>query len=83
MIRTVVGQLARRFKHPLLMGLFLIAVVFLGSGAVAELADRPTAAGLCGVYAVLMATLGAIGYGIVFCGRLILYVERQYGPTGA
>lgn len=81
MIRKVVSLLAERFKHPVLMGLFVIAAIFLAAGIVAQFDGRELVSGFLGVYAVLFAALGAIGYGALYAGKLVMIAERQYGPA--
>lgn len=81
MIRKLVSLLSDHFKHPVLMGLYVIAATFLVSAAAAQFTGRELVAGFLGVYAVLFAALATIGYGLLFGGRAVMIAERQYGPA--
>jgi hypothetical protein len=81
MIRKLVSMLADRFKHPVLMGLYVIAAVLLVGSVATQFAGRPLLAGFLGVYAVLFAAVGTIGYAVLFLGQLVTTLEQQYGPT--
>lgn len=79
MIRYAVSFLSEHTNHPLLMGLFVIAAVFLAGGAVAGLVfDNNTVEGFMTVYAVMAAAMGAFGYAMVFIAKFGSAILRQY-----
>lgn len=79
MIRYAVSFLTDHTDHPLLMGLFVIAAVFLAGGAVAgQVFDNNTIEGFMTVYAVMAAAMGALGYMMVFIAKFSSMILRQY-----
>ena len=79
MIRYTVGIVADRTAHPLLMGLIILAVIFLLSGVALEFYfARELAAGFMLVYSVMAAALAGLGYAIILVVKLVQRIQRQY-----
>lgn len=79
MIRYAVSFLSEHTDHPLLMGMFVLAAVFLIGGAVSgQVFGNEIIEGFLTVYAVMAAAMGAFGYALVFVARSLSKVLRQY-----
>ena len=79
MIRYAVGIVADRTAHPLLMGLLILAAIFLlGSVTLEFYFARELAAGFFLVYSVMAAALAGIGYAIILVVKLVQRIQRQY-----
>lgn len=82
MFRAVLSRWTDLTNHPLLTALLLAAAVFVVAGLVAQFAmGEPTFAGFMGVYAVLAAFLGGLGYGLLGLSKGISKLRRQFELT--
>lgn len=79
MFRAVLSRWTDLTNHPLLTALLVLSGVFLGAGIVAELAlSEFTAAGFMGVYAVLAAFMGGLGYALLGLSKGISKLRRRF-----
>lgn len=81
MIRRAIGLLTGYADHPLLMGLLISGVLLFAAGGIVEFYRGGETAGWLGIYAVMALTMGLIGYGLVFTGKLVVNYRKQHGVS--
>lgn len=71
-----------RWDHPILMAILAFALTLQLLGFLVELwTDPRPLSGFLMVFAILFATVGLIGYTLVFGFRAFLKIDRKYGLT--
>jgi len=79
MFRLMVRSLTRYFDHPLLMGLLLLAAVFVLVAGVLQFAmEEPFAAAFMAVFATIWAFLGGFGYVALLFSKVVSRIQRQF-----
>lgn len=79
MIRFAVSVLAKYTEHPLLSGLFIISAAFLTVGVISEMVlGDVNLAGFMGVYAVMAAFMGCLGYALIALSKVLFKLQRQF-----
>lgn len=78
MFKYISSVLWSRFEHPLLVSMFLAAGVLLAIGGVIQATGvNDTAAAFFGVYAVMAAAVGVIGYALLYVARYVSIVRER------
>jgi hypothetical protein len=79
MFRAVLSRWTDLTNHPLLTALLLLSAVFLAVGIYAEtFMGELTFAGFMGVYAVLAAFMGGLGYALLGLSKGVSRLRRQF-----
>lgn len=68
MLRYIRSIMADNFDHPLLMGFFIVGVIFGIAGFLVQtlMTNQPIVAAFGGVYALSSIALAAFGYGLLY-----------------
>jgi hypothetical protein len=84
MFGYIASYIGSRTNHPLLMSLFGLAGVFLGSGFIVEsITGNGAAAGFLAIFAILAAFFGFIGYLFLFLARIASRIVESRLYSGA
>lgn len=73
------SAIVSRFKHPMLMALFISAAGFIAVGLVVEqITGNGIASAFFLVYAIMATFLGAMGYGTLLAAKLAKKFQRRF-----
>lgn len=80
MLRYTLSLVTKHSEHPLLASLFVLAALFVaGSVVLSQYPEHNVVSGFLGIYAIMMASMGALGYGALFLARTFSKVQRMRG----
>ena len=86
-MKSIRETLSKRFEHPLLASILLLSVGLLAFGGILDVVHIPgvpgVVSGFLGIYAIITAFLGIVGYLILFAVRSISMLRDRMAPHAA
>lgn len=81
MIQKTVEVVSRYSNHPVLVGLFVLGVLFLLSAVILTVGlGRQLGGGFMLVFAIIWFAMGVVGYAILFTVKFIREIQRRRAP---
>lgn len=78
MPKNVTSPITDRVDHPILAGLFVLAIIFaVGGVAVEQFVGNGVAAAFLIVYAIFAVVMGSVGYAVLLGRKLVSQFERR------